>query len=127
MENSYIKPNFKKIVLKIPMKYQENTNKFGTEMPKTELVFWYIWYFLFGINLAQKYQKPSWYFWYIWYFLVIQNFGLPIDITSWLVPGDMVPDKTYHFAGVGNHLNVAASFLSRHFSFFRLKQNSTIR
>ena len=41
---------------KIPIKYQENTNKFGTEIPNTDLV---------------------------WYFLGIPNFWLPIDITNW--------------------------------------------
>ena len=37
-KNTNIKPYFKKIVLKIPIKYQENTQKFGTEIPNTDLV-----------------------------------------------------------------------------------------
>ena len=37
-KNINIKPNFKKIVLKIPIKYHENTNKFGTKKTNTDLV-----------------------------------------------------------------------------------------
>ena len=54
-KNTNIKPNFNTNVLKIPITYQENTNKFG-----------------------HKYQIPIWYR----YFLGIPNFWLPIDITS---------------------------------------------
>ena len=32
VKNTNIKSNFKKIVLKMPIRYQENTNKFGTEI-----------------------------------------------------------------------------------------------
>ena len=52
-KNTNIKPKFRKIVLNMPIKYQDNTKNFG-----------------------QKYQTPIWY----WHFLGlgIPNFWLPI-------------------------------------------------
>ena len=38
-----IKPKFKKIVLNMPIKYQENTKNFGTEVPITDLVLAFSW------------------------------------------------------------------------------------
>ena len=37
-KNTNIKPKFKKIVLNMPIKYQENTKNFGTEVPNTDLI-----------------------------------------------------------------------------------------
>ena len=37
-------------VLKIPTKYQENTNKFGTEVPNTDLVLVFSWYTKFLVT-----------------------------------------------------------------------------
>ena len=37
-KNTNIQPNFNKGFLKIPIKYQENTNKFATEIQNTDLV-----------------------------------------------------------------------------------------
>ena len=45
-----ILPNFNMIVLKIPIKYQENTKKFGTEIPNTELVLVFSWYTKFLVT-----------------------------------------------------------------------------
>ena len=56
-KNTNIQPNFNKGFLKILIKYQANTKKFGTEIPNTDLV-------RIGI------------------FLVYQIFWLPIDITT---------------------------------------------
>ena len=60
-KNTNIKLTFNKVVLKIPIKYQENTKKFETQ-----------------------YQIPIWY----WYFLGIPNSWLPIDITSTYIGGE---------------------------------------
>ena len=43
-KNTNIKPKFKKIVLNMPIKYQENTKNFGTEVPNTDLVLVFSWY-----------------------------------------------------------------------------------
>ena len=37
-QNTKILPNFMKIVLKLPIKYQEKTNKFRTEIPNTDFL-----------------------------------------------------------------------------------------
>ena len=42
--------NFNKIVLKMPIKYQENTKKFGTEIPNTDLVLVFSWYSKFLVT-----------------------------------------------------------------------------
>ena len=49
-KNTNILPNFYKGVLKIPIKYQENTNKFGTEIPNTDLVLVFFWYTKFLVT-----------------------------------------------------------------------------
>ena len=49
-KNTNISPNLKKIVLKIPIKYQENTKKFGTEIPNTDLVLVFSWYIKFLVT-----------------------------------------------------------------------------
>ena len=54
-KNTNIQQNFNKGFLKISIKYQENTKKFGTEIP-----------------------IPIW----CWYFLGIPNFLFEIDITG---------------------------------------------
>ena len=43
-KNTNIKPTFNKVVLKIPIKYQENTNNFETQIPNTDLVLVFSWY-----------------------------------------------------------------------------------
>ena len=43
-KNTNIKPKFKKIVLNMPIKYQENTKNFGTEVPNTDLLLVFSWY-----------------------------------------------------------------------------------
>ena len=43
-------PSFKKAVHKIPIKYQENTKKIGTEIPNTDLVLVFSWYTKFLVT-----------------------------------------------------------------------------
>ena len=43
-KNTNIYPNFNKSVHKKPTKYQENTKKFGTEIPNTDLVLVFSWF-----------------------------------------------------------------------------------
>ena len=49
-KNTNILPNFNKGFLKIPIKYQENTKKFGTEIPNTDLVLVFSWYTKFLVS-----------------------------------------------------------------------------
>ena len=49
-KNTNIEPNFKKSFLIIPIKYQENTKKFGTEIPNTDLVSVFSWYTIFFVS-----------------------------------------------------------------------------
>ena len=49
-KNTGIKPNFNKAVLNIPNKYQENTKKFGTQIPNTDLVLVFSWYTNFFVT-----------------------------------------------------------------------------
>ena len=37
-KNTNVKPNFKATVLKMPIKYQQNTKKYWTEIPNTALI-----------------------------------------------------------------------------------------
>ena len=54
VKNTNILPNFNKGFLKIPIKYQENTKKFGTGIPNTDLVLVFSWYRyqIFGFRLT---------------------------------------------------------------------------
>ena len=49
-QKTNILPNFNKNIHKIPIKYQENTNKFGTEIPNTDLVLVFSWYTNFFVT-----------------------------------------------------------------------------
>ena len=49
-EKYNIKPTFNKVVLKIPIKYQENTKKFETLIPNTDLVLVFSWYTKFLVT-----------------------------------------------------------------------------
>ena len=52
-QNTNILPNFNKNIHKIPIKYQENTKKFGTEIPNTDLVLvFFLVYQIFGYRLT---------------------------------------------------------------------------
>ena len=42
-KNTNIKPKFRKIVLNMTIKYQDNTKNFGTEVPNTDLVLAFSW------------------------------------------------------------------------------------
>ena len=58
-KNTNIQPKFYKIILKIPIKYQENTQKFGTEIPNSDLVLVFSWYakFLLPIDITSSDQQ----------------------------------------------------------------------
>ena len=61
-KNTNIYPNFDKGVLKIPIKYQENTKKFGTEIPNTDLVFGiFLVYQIFGFRLTSLVEMHVFY------------------------------------------------------------------
>ena len=49
-EKYQIKPNLTLNVLKMPIKYQENTKKFGIEKPNTDLVLVFSWYTKFLVT-----------------------------------------------------------------------------
>ena len=49
-KNVNILPNFNKGFVKIPIKCQENTQKFGTEIPNTDLLLVFSWYTKFLVS-----------------------------------------------------------------------------
>ena len=49
-KNTKIEPNLTLNVLKMPIKYQENTKKFGIEKPNTDLVLVFSWYTKFLVT-----------------------------------------------------------------------------
>ena len=49
-KNTNIQPNFNKGFLKIPIKYQQDAKKFGTEIPNTDLVLVFSWYIKFFVS-----------------------------------------------------------------------------
>ena len=49
-KNTKIEPNLTLNVLKMPIKYQEYTKKFGIEKPNTDLVLVFSWYTKFLVT-----------------------------------------------------------------------------